>query len=170
MSSVSPCSRLDACVQKLVPTGSRGEGKALLLTSSDTKDMRSHEGLPLKLERSILKGFPWVRGLSTSIGSAAESLSIREVASQFLIGVWLGCTVLLGVVSLIVILLADPPLVVTAILALLVAVPASMVLLRGVVDGFSPRGRLPRYTTSSLALLVCYLVAAAGSLAALAMP
>ena len=132
--------------------------------------MRSHEGLPLKLDRWILKGFPWVRGLSTSIGSADESPSNREVASQFLIGVWLGCTVLVGVASLTVILLADPPLVVTAILALLVAVPASMVLLRGVVDGLSPRGRLPKYTTSSLALLACYLVAAAGSLAALAMP
>jgi hypothetical protein len=77
---------------------------------------------------------------------------------------------LVGVVSLLFILLVNPPLVVTAILALLVAVPASMLLLRGVVDGFSPRGRLPKYTTSSLALLACYLVAAAGSLAALAMP
>ena len=70
--------------------------------------MRSHEGLPLKLDRLILKGFPWVRGLSTSIGSADESPSNRDVASQFLIGVWLGCTVLVGVVSLIVTLLADP--------------------------------------------------------------
>jgi len=132
--------------------------------------MRSHEGLPLKLDRWILKGFPSVRGLSTSIGSSDESPSIREVASQFLIGVWLCCTVLVGGVSLVVILLANPPLVVTAILALLVALPASMLLLRGVIDGFSPRGRLPKRTTSSLALLVCYLVAAAGSLAALAMP
>lgn len=132
--------------------------------------MRSQEGLPLKLDRWILKGFPWVHGLSTSIGSSEESPSIREVASQFLIGVWLSCTVLVSVLSLIVILLANPPFVVTAILALLIAIPASMLLLRGVVDGFSPRGRLPKYTTSSLALLLCYLVAAAGSLVALAMP
>ena len=138
--------------------------------AADTKDMRSHEGLPMNLDRWILKGLPWVRGLSASIGSSDESRSIREVTSQFLIGVWLCCTVLVGVVSLIVILLATPPLVVTAILALLVAVPASMLLLRGVVDGFSPNGRLPKHTTSSQALLACYLVAAAGSLAALAMP
>ena len=107
------------------------------------------------------------RGLSAAIGSSDESPSIREVARQFLIGVWLCCTVLLGVVSLIV---ANRPRVVAAVLALLVAVPASMLLLRGVIDGLSPGGRLPKYTNSPLALLGCYLVAAAGSLAALATP
>ena len=73
-------------------------------------------------------------------------------------------------VSLIVIMLANRPRVVAAVLALLVAVPASMLWLRGVIDGLSPGGRLPKYTNSPLALLGCYLVAAAGSLAALATP
>jgi hypothetical protein len=85
------------------------------------------------------------------------------------IGVWLVCTFLLGVGSLLIILLVDPPRVGSAVLALVVAVPASMLLLRGVVDGFGSRGRLPKHTTSSLALLGCYVVAAAGSLGSLVM-
>ena len=124
----------------------------------------------MQLDRWILRGFRWVGGPSTAIESSDESSSNQELVSQFLIGVWLVCTFLLGVGSLMVILLVDPPLVASAVIALVVAVPASMLLLRGVVDGFSSRGRLPKYTTSSLALLGCYVVAAAGSLAALVMP
>lgn len=132
--------------------------------------MSAHESLPARLDRWIMRG-PW-RALSPPNATelADESLSERELVDQGLIGVWIVYTVVLGVGSLLITLLVDPPIVVAAILALLVAVPASMVLLRGVVDGFSPRGRLPKYTTSSLAFVGCYFVAAAGSLTALAEP
>ena len=114
---------------------------------------------------------PW-RALSPPNATelADVSPSERELVVQGLIGVWILYTVALSVCSLLITLLIDPPIVVAAILALLVAVPASMVLLRGVVDGLSPRGRLPKYTTSSLAFVWCYFVAAAGSLIAMAKP
>jgi hypothetical protein len=118
----------------------------------------------MRLDQCVL------RGLSTAIDPLDESAPNQELVRQVLAGAWLFCTFLLGVGSLMVILLADPPPIVAAVLALVVAVPASMFLLRGVVDGFSPRGRLPKHTTSSLALLGCYVVAAAGSLAALVLP
>lgn len=143
--------------------------EARLPTLRDAEAMSSQEGLPVQLDRWILRGFRWVGGPSNAIESSDESPSNQELVSQFLIGVWLVCTFLLGVGSLMVILLVDPPRVASAVLALVVAVPASMLLLR-VVDGLSSRGRLPKYTTSSLALLGCYVVAAAGSLAALVMP
>jgi hypothetical protein len=131
--------------------------------------MSLREGLPAQLDRWILRGFRWVGGPPPAIESSDASPSNRELVSQFLIGVWLVCTFLFAVGSLMVILLVDPPRLVSAVLALVVAVPASMLLLRGVVDGFSSRGRLHKYTTSSLALLGCYVVAVAGSTAALVM-
>ncbi|HEX5533388.1 MAG TPA: hypothetical protein VFX33_06575 [Actinomycetales bacterium] len=42
------------------------------------------------------------------------------------------------------------------------AVPGSMAILRGVVDGISPRRRLPKYTTGTGTWLMCYAVAVGG--------
>jgi hypothetical protein len=55
----------------------------------DAEAMTSQEGLPVQLDRWILRGFRWVDGPSTAIESSDESPSNQERVSQFLIGVWL---------------------------------------------------------------------------------
>ena len=50
--------------------------------------------------------------------------------------------------------------------SIVVAVPAGMMLLHGVVDGISPMDRLPRYTRSTSVWSICGAAALAGALPA----
>ncbi len=87
--------------------------------------------------------------------------AVSESKRQFLAGVWLAATVVLGA-GCVLLSLAMPAWTVGAVSALITAVPGSMAILRGVVDAVSPRGKLPKCTTNTVTWLICYIVAAVG--------
>lgn len=119
--------------------------------------------VPARLDEFLL---PRLRPSNRSESSATDrSPAAQETTEQFLLGAWLAITALTGA-ALVLVALAFPSRWVGVLCALTTAVPGSMTILRGVVDAVSPRGRLPKYTTSTVAWLLCYLVAACGLLAA----
>ncbi len=85
----------------------------------------------------------------------------NEDAQQFLVGVWLLITAVLGVMFALLNLAFDQWSV-GVLSAVTTAVPGSMAILRGVVDGISPRRQLPKYTTDTGTWLMCYAVAVGG--------
>jgi hypothetical protein len=120
--------------------------------------------VPARLDALVLRRLPASQTeAGTPAGGTATAAGDSE--RQLLFGAWLVATVALAVGSLVLgLAVASWP--VRAVSALVTGVPASMAVLRGVADAVSPRGRLPKYTTSTATWLVCYLVATGGLMVA----
>jgi hypothetical protein len=115
--------------------------------------------VPVRLDSLV---FPRLRSAAREGGPSAP---IDEPERQFLFGVWLLITALTaGALLLVILWVQAVPVAVFS--ALLTAVPGSMFLLRGVVDGFSAGRRSPKYTISTAVWTICYAVAAGALLLA----
>ena len=119
--------------------------------------------VPVRLDVSEAKLRPSENEDALSAGGSSGAIKASERQRQMLFGVWMVAAAVVGIAFLLHVLSVDSWFI-GALCALVTAVPASMALLRGVVDAVSPSGRLPKYTTNTAIWLACYVVAAAGLL------
>ena len=125
---------------------------------------RTRLSLPVRLDGWLRR---WVPTGSEPVRSVRHELDMR---SRLLGGWWMAATAVLGGCLAGVAVAVEPDTAVLTLFGLITAVPGGMALLRGVVDVVRGRDGLHRYTTSTAAFLACYIVAAAGLVAAFAAP
>jgi hypothetical protein len=114
--------------------------------------------IPVRLDRLLLRWLPSHRDLDPAK---------NEDVQGFPTGSWLAVTALGAVLALALLQLPVSAPMLGIICSAMLAVPGTMMILRGVVDGVSARGRLPKYTQSTAGWFLCYATALGGSLLAL---